>query len=287
MTFLAFSTLPKGVLVALAALFGALVGSFLNVVAYRLPIMMQRQWEDEARDVLGMEPIAREPFDLNRPRSRCPHCGHAIRAWENIPVLSWLVLRGKCSSCKAAISPQYPLGEALAAAVTAAIVWREGASLTTLVHIGLAWSQLAAAWVDAKSMILPDDIVLPMLWAGLLWHTFHDVGAGQSQYILGAAFGYFGLRSLSALFTRFTGREGMGFGDFKLLGALGAWFGLLTLPFVLIISAAFTFAGWVVARLALGHKHPQMPFGPGLAASGLLFLVVGYAPVFHAVMTVL
>lgn len=269
-------------LIGVAAVFGALIGSFLNVVIYRLPVMMERAWEDDiaaARADASAErdetPAERERFNLLTPRSRCGHCGHAIGALENIPVVSWLVLRGKCSACGGAISARYPLVELGTALLFAACAWKFGATAHTLAAMALCATLVALTGIDIDTQLLPDQLTLPLLWLGLLL----NVGAlftPLRDAVIGAACGYLALWSIYWLFKLATGREGMGYGDFKLLAALGAWFGWMALPALLLLSSVVG-AVLGIATLLIQRKgrHTALAFGPYLALAGVIMLLFG------------
>lgn len=259
-----------------AALIGALVGSFLNVVIYRLPVMLERAWQQEARDILELEPPADQSvFNLATPPSRCNGCGGAIKPWQNIPIISWLLQRGKCRNCSSAISLQYPLVEASCALLTATAAWQFGASWQTVAAIIFTWFLLAGSIIDLNTKLLPDNITLPLLWLGLIVSLF-PWSVTPEQAIVGAAMGYLSLWSVYQLFKLLTGKEGMGFGDFKLLAALGAWCGWEQLPTIILLSSM---AGAIIgiAWLKLGDKHKDtaMPFGPYLAIAGWLAYLWG------------
>lgn len=266
-----------GLWVVAAGLLGLLVGSFLNVVVYRLPIMLERQWQADAHAALHSEaelPPA-EPFNLVVPRSRCPACGHRIAWWENLPVLSWLLLRGKCSACGSPISWRYPVVEAVTALLTAAVVWRWGLGWDTALWIVLLWALIVLALIDADTTLLPDDITLPLLWLGLLGHAALHPDRLVSA-VWGAAIGYVSLWTIYWAFKLLTGKEGMGYGDFKLFAALGAWFGAAALlPLILIASMVGAVVG-ITLQLARRHTRGRpIPFGPFLALAGLIALYLG------------
>lgn len=266
-----------GFWVVAAGVLGLLVGSFLNVVVYRLPIMLERQWQADAHAALHpeAEPPPAEPFNLVVPRSRCPACGHRIAWWENLPVLSWLLLRGKCSACGSPISWRYPAVEAATALLTAAVVWRWGLGWDTALWIALLWALIALALIDADTTLLPDDLTLPLLWLGLLGQAvLHPDRLGSAVW--GAAIGYVSLWAIYWAFKLLTAKEGMGYGDFKLFAALGAWFGAAALlPIILIASIVGAVIG---VALQLARRHPRgrpIPFGPFLALAGLIALYLG------------
>ncbi|WP_291993268.1 A24 family peptidase [Candidatus Accumulibacter sp. ACC003] len=261
----------------LFGLLGLLVGSFLNVVIHRLPTMMDRDWRVHCAELCGEPPPVNEPLSLARPRSRCPACGHAITAIENIPVLSWLFLRGRCSACAAPISPRYPLVEASSALLSAFAAFHFGYGWAAFGAMLLIWCLIALTFIDFDSQLLPDSITLPLLWAGLLFNlfaTFTDLPSA----VLGAVGGYLSLWSVYWAFKLTTGKEGMGYGDFKLLAALGAWLGWQMLPLTILLSSLL---GAVVGiALIVGAKRGRsvpIPFGPYLAAAGLLALFWGRA----------
>jgi leader peptidase (prepilin peptidase)/N-methyltransferase len=252
-----------------------LVGSFLNVVIHRLPRMMEREWQEQCAELRGEDLPETEALSLSRPRSRCPHCGHQITALENIPVLSYLALRGKCRGCRAPISPRYPLVELTAAALAVCsavhfgFTWQAaGASL-------LLWMLLTLALIDFDTQLLPDSITLPLLWLGLLFNLdAHFVPL--SSAVIGAMAGYLALWSVYWLFKLVTGREGMGYGDFKLLAALGAWMGWEMLPSIILISSLVgALVGLTLIIAARRGRHVPIPFGPYLAAAGVIALFWG------------
>ena len=260
-----------------SGLLGLLVGSFLNVVAYRLPIMMQRSWEQECCELTGSEPPAgqNEPFNLNQPRSRCPHCGHAITALENIPVLSYLILRGRCSECKNKISLRYPLVEAISALLTLVVAMHFGFGWQAAAGIFLTWALLVLSLIDFDVQLLPDNITLPFLWIGLILSLF-GIFTDSASAIIGAVAGYLFLWSVYQLFKLVTGKEGMGFGDFKLLALFGAWLGWQYLPQIIMISALVGAVVGVSLILVLGRdRNIPIPFGPYLAAAGWISLLWG------------
>ena len=259
----------------LSALTGLAVGSFLNVVIYRLPKMIEYNWLCEYAEFSG-EPIPQvEPMTLAVPRSRCPQCGHVITALENIPVLSWLFLRGKCSACQAPISVRYPLVEAGTAALTAFAATHFGFGWAALGAFVLIWSLLALSYIDYDTQYLPDAITLPLLWAGLLWNLFGTF-VPLSEAVIGAMAGYLSLWSVYWAFKLTTGKEGMGYGDFKLLAALGAWMGWQVLPLIILLSALVgAIVGIALIVLTRRGKDIPIPFGPYLAMAGLIALFWG------------
>jgi leader peptidase (prepilin peptidase)/N-methyltransferase len=262
-------------LVAASATLGLLVGSFLNVVIYRLPVMMQKEWELQAAEVTGQDMEQSDTFNLSTPRSRCPHCGHAITALENIPVISYLFLGGKCRECKTGISVRYPLIESLTAALSAIVAWQFGFSAACLGALLLTWSLIALTFIDLDHQLLPDKITLPLVWLGLffnLFSTFTDL----SSSVIGAIAGYLALWSVYHLFRLVTGKEGMGYGDFKLLAALGAWMGWQLLPMIVLLSSLVGAVVGISLILLKNHQHDiPIPFGPYLAAAGWIAFLWG------------
>ncbi len=252
----------------LGLVLGLAVGSFLNVVIHRLPKMMEREWQEQCAELRGEAKAAQEPFDLVRPRSRCPACGHPIGALENIPLLSYAVLRGRCSACRTPIGARYPLVEALAGAAAFYCASRYGFGAAAFASMLFVWALIAAAAIDLDTQLLPDAITLPLLWAGLVLNVF-AVLVDLRSAVLGAVAGYLFLWAVYWLFKLVTGKEGMGFGDFKLLAAIGAWTGWQMLPLVVLLSS-FIGAGFGITLLALRrHKRDvPIPFGPYLAAAG-------------------
>lgn len=267
---------------AALALFGLCIGSFLNVVVHRLPVMMERQWRQDSAEMLGIDPVPPAPGDdgrplgLARPRSRCPKCGHVLRWHENIPLLGWLRLGGRCSACRTPISPRYPLVELGCALLFAAIGWRFGAEPQTLLWCGFAATLLAASLIDWDTTLLPDSMTQPLAWAGLLGALLGWLPLSPEQALWGAVGGYMSLWSISQLFRLVTGREGMGAGDFKLLAALGAWLGWQALPIVLLLSSlAGAIIGIGLILLRNHHQGKPIPFGPYLAIAGWITLLWG------------
>lgn len=259
-----------------AAVLGLLIGSFLNVVVYRLPQMMMRDWRQQARDVLEMpEEQSKETFNLILPNSRCPHCSHEIKPWENIPLLSWLFLRGKCSDCKQPISMRYPLVELACSLLSAVIAWHYGVSWDALAMLVLTWGLLAMSLIDADHQLLPDALVLPLLWLGLILNSF-GVFVSLSDAVWGAAIGYMSLWSIFWLFKLVTGKEGMGYGDFKLLAMLGAWGGWQILPLTILLSSVVgAVLGVIILRVQRNSISKPIPFGPYLALAGWIALLWG------------
>lgn len=257
-------------------LLGLLVGSFLNVVIYRLPKMMQREWRSDCLEFLEQpEEKEQETFNLWVPRSRCGHCGHQITALENIPILSYLLLGGKCSSCKTPISIRYPLVELFTGLVSFWVAWHFGLSLQTAFALIFSWSLIAASGIDIDHKLLPDNITLPLLWLGILLGYF-NVFVDLETSVIGAMAGYLSLWSVYIIFKLFTGKEGMGYGDFKLLAMLGAWMGWKML-FVIILTSSLVGAtvGITMILLKKTSRGTQIPFGPYLAAAGWISLLYG------------
>lgn len=257
-------------------LLGALVGSFLNVVILRLPPLLEYDWRCQCHDLLEVSGEApKAPPGLTFDRSRCPHCGHTIRAHENIPILSFMLLGGKCSACKAPISWRYPLVELATACLFLFTIWHFGPTAQGLLGLVLTAVLVALTGIDADTQLLPDNITLPLLWAGLL-ANFFGVFTSLESSVLGAIFGYLILWSIYHLFKLMTGKEGMGYGDFKLLAALGAWMGWQFLPLIVLMSSV---VGAVVGIVLMGtgklQRDKPMPFGPFIAAAGWITLIWG------------
>ena len=257
------------------ALLGLCIGSFLNVVIHRLPQMLDRGWKAECADMLGVKVELPPEITLSTPRSRCPSCGHAIAWHENIPVLSYLWLRGKCSECKTPISARYPFFEVITAAIFAALAWRFGAQPTTLLWCAFAAVLVALAGIDWDTTLLPDGLTLPLLWGGLVAAAL-GLTTSLSSAVWGAVAGYLSLWSVYWLFKLATGKEGMGYGDFKLLAALGAWLGAsMVLPVVLGASVFGAVVGIAMKLNSSLREGRYVPFGPFLAGSGLAVLLLG------------
>lgn len=277
-------TQSPAIFIAVAFAFALLIGSFLNVVISRLPVMMQREWREQCEELLR-EPAPELPdgkFNLVVPRSRCPSCGKPIRAWQNVPVLSYLLLGAQCAHCKQKISARYPLVELLTAVLAAVCAWRFGFGWEALLAIGLTFTLVAISMIDFDHQLIPDSIVLPLLWVGLAMSLLHPVAGAKMLFIapadaiIGALAGYLSLWSVYQLFKLATGKEGMGFGDFKLLAALGAWLGWQALPSIILLSAivgAFIGIGLVVLRGR--DRQLPMPYGPYLAAAGFITMLYG------------
>jgi len=256
---------------------GLVVGSFLNVVIYRLPVMMDRTWTRECQQHAG-EPAdtdEQERFNLLTPASRCPQCNHRVTAIENIPVISYLFLKGRCSDCGIAISMRYPAVELVTALLSVITALHFGYGMQTLAALGFTWALIPLFLIDFDHQILPDSITLPLLWAGLLLSLFSLFTDCQGS-IIGAAAGYLSLWAIFHVFKLLTGKEGMGYGDFKLLGAIGAWTGWQVLPVAILFSSVVGAAIGITLILFKGRDHSQpMPFGPFLAAAGWMTLLWG------------
>jgi leader peptidase (prepilin peptidase)/N-methyltransferase len=264
-----------GGFVGLSLLLGLLFGSFLNVVIHRLPRMLEREWKAHCAWLDGKELAPSAPYDLVRPRSACPHCGHPIAWYENVPVASWLYLRGKCSACAAPISFRYPLVEAVTGVLFALAAWRWGFDPAVLAIWLLLASLVALTFIDLDTQLLPDNITLPLAWAGLLVNL-EGRFVPLDQAVMGAVVGYLSLWSIYHLFRLLTGKEGMGFGDFKLLAALGAWMGWqMLLPIVLCASLAGALFGIGLVLFAGHDRARPLPFGPWLALGGVVTLFWG------------
>jgi leader peptidase (prepilin peptidase)/N-methyltransferase len=265
-------------LITAFAVLGLVCGSFLNVVIHRLPRILETRWRAECAELTRQEPpAAAGKYNLLVPRSACPKCGHRITALENIPVLSWLALRGKCSACRTPISVRYPLVEVLTAALSAYVAWRMGFSILAAGALIFTWAMIALAFIDFDTFYLPDDITLPLLWAGLVVNldgTFTDI----SSAVIGALAGYLSLWLVFWAFKLATGKEGMGYGDFKLLAAIGAWLGWKMLPLVILFSSFIgALVGVLLIVLARHGRNVPIPFGPYLAVAGLVALFHGEA----------
>jgi leader peptidase (prepilin peptidase)/N-methyltransferase len=273
-----FGSLPASVQIAFAIVFGLVIGSFLSVVAHRLPIMLERAWREEVSEATE-QPFEDDGlparYNLWLPRSACPHCGHVLRTWENIPVLSYLLLRGRCSACKTHVSARYPLLEIASAACAAGALAVFGPGFMALAAFGLCATLLTMSAIDIDTHLLPDSLTLPLLWAGLIVN-FNDTFASLHDAVIGAIAGYLVLWVVHWVFKLVRGVEGMGYGDFKLLAALGAWLGWAALPQIVLIAAV---AGAVVGLAATWRGRMRfeepLPFGPFLAAGGAITLFLG------------
>lgn len=273
-----FEPLPThiGLLLLCTLVLGLLIGSFINVVVYRLPKMLLRDWQAQAREILSLPAETDKPtFNLILPNSSCPHCAHEIKPWENIPIFSWLFLRGKCSACKAPISTRYPLVELTCGLLSAYVAWHFGFTWQTGSMLLLTWGLLAMSLIDADHQLLPDALVLPLLWLGLIVNQF-GLFAGPADALWGAIAGYLSLWSVYWLFKLVTGKEGMGYGDFKLLAMLGAWGGWQILPLTILLSSLVgAVLGVIMLRLRNAETSTPIPFGPYLAIAGWIALLWG------------
>ena len=260
-----------------AGIFGLLVGSFLNVVIHRLPKMMERDWRTQCTELNGQVPESLPRYNLMVPRSACPHCGHAISAAENIPVFSYLFLHGKCKGCGAAISLRYPVVEATSGILSALAAWHFGFGLAGLAAIVFVWALIALTFIDFDTQLLPDDITLPLLWLGLLLNL-NGAFTSLANAVIGTVAGYLVLWLVYWAFKLTTGKEGMGYGDFKLLAAIGAWLGWTMLPLVIMLSSVVgAVVGIALIVFAKHGRNIPIPFGPYLAGGGLIALFWGQA----------
>lgn len=261
--------------ITVSIILGLMVGSFLNVVIYRLPKMMEQEWHNNCMELQGKEIPAQPQFTLAKPHSACPHCAHKISAYENIPIISYLILKGRCSACKAPISMRYPLVEALTGALIGLVSWQFGYTTTTVFAWIFTFALIALTFIDFDTQLLPDDITLPLLWLGLLFNLnfgFTDLKSA----VVGAMAGYLVLWCVFWLFKIIRGKEGMGYGDFKLLAAIGAWFGWKLLPAVILLSSTLgAIIGIALIVVTKRGKEVPMPFGPFLAIGGITALFFG------------
>jgi len=272
-----YLTTQSGVFVTFCALLGLVLGSFLNVYILRKPRMMEAEWQQQCRQLLEPDrpPDEGERFDLVFPGSHCPHCGHRITALENIPVLSYLYLRGRCSACRAAISFRYPAVELLSAALSGIVAWHYGFGPQAGVVLLLTWSLIALTFIDIDHQLLPDDLTLPLLWLGLACNLV-GLFTNLASAVIGAMAGYLLLWSVYHAFRLLTGKQGMGYGDFKLLAVFGAWAGWQMLPLVILMSSLVGAVVGVTLILVKGHdRNIPIPFGPYLAAAGWITLLWG------------
>ncbi len=269
------------ILIPLVALLGLFIGSFLNVVIARLPVMMEREWQAEMAEFNGVADATNVSgsgrFNLVTPRSRCPHCEHPISALENIPIISYLFLRGRCRHCQKPISIRYPLVELLTATLSACVAWRFGVSPAAAGALIFVWIMIALAFIDFDTRLLPDSLTLPLLWLGLIFNLLTG-NIPLEDAVIGAVAGYLFLWSVYWLFKLLTGKEGMGYGDFKLLAAIGAWLGWQALPLTIVLaSITGALFGIILIALRRHQRNTPMPFGPFLAVAGLLTLFQGEA----------
>jgi len=281
MSFLEVLSTNAPLLIVTSGVFGLLVGSFLNVVIYRLPVMLEREWKSQCRQLLAedadnsFDPTSEETFNLVKPDSRCQHCAAAIKPWQNIPVVSFLLLRGKCASCGASISKRYPIIELVSGLLSAFIAYYFGFSLEMMSMLLLTWMLIALTMIDFDHQLLPDNITIPLLWLGLALNTT-GLFTPLPDAIWGAIFGYLTLWGVYWLFKLATGKEGMGYGDFKLLAALGAWFGWQALPVIVLLSSLVGAVVGITLMMVLGRdKNVPIPFGPYLAAAGWIAAIWG------------
>lgn len=259
------------------AVLGLLIGSFLNVVIFRLPKMLEQDWKGQCTVLLDLEPADPEPktITLSTPNSSCPHCQHQIKPWENIPVVSWLFLRGKCSQCKKPISARYPIIEAATALLSVMVMLKFGPTYAGLAALFFTWALIALTMIDADTQLLPDNITLPLLWAGLIVNSFNTFVSLETA-LWGAVFGYLSLWSVYQAFKLLTGKEGMGYGDFKLLAALGAWLGWQQLPIIILLSSLVGAVIGIGIIVIMGRdKNIPIPFGPYLAIAGWISMIWG------------
>lgn len=257
-------------------IFGAVVGSFLNVVILRIPPMLEFDWQGQCRELLELDPSTEErPPGIVFSRSHCMKCGHGIKSYENIPLISYAALRGKCSACKARISPRYPLVELLTGVLFVVTIWHFGPGLQGLTALFLTAMLIALAGIDIDHQLLPDNMTIPLMWAGIVI-SFWSIHVDLAASVLGAICGYLALWTIYHAFRLLTGKEGMGYGDFKLLAALGAWMGWQMLPLIILFSSV---VGAVVGLALMGmgrmNKDKPMPFGPFIAAAGWIALIWG------------
>ena len=280
-----FFTQSPLIFVAVVFAFAMVIGSFLNVVIFRLPIMMEREWREQAEEILATPApdLPKGRFNLIVPRSRCPSCGEQIKAWQNIPVLSYLLLGAQCANCRSTISVRYPIVELMTAALAAITAWRFGFGWEALAAVVMTFALISVSLIDIDHQLIPDSIVIPLMWAGLVMSLLHPLAGANTLFIspaeaiVGAMAGYLSLWSVYQLFKMVTGKEGMGYGDFKLLAALGAWLGWWpALPMIILLSAV---VGAVVgiAMIVFRGRDRQLPipFGPYLAAAGWITMLYG------------
>jgi len=274
--------LPFAFWIAAAGVLGLIVGSFLNVVILRLPARMEYFWKRDAREMLELAADDdAAPPDIVRKGSHCPHCKHPLAAWDNIPLLSWLVLRGRCRYCKTPISMQYPLVELLCGITSAIVLWHFGVTWQAAAGLLFTWFLIAAGGIDFRTQLLPDSLTLPLLWLGLLI-SLVPIFVDTREAVIGAAIGYLALWSVYWLFKLATGKEGMGFGDFKLFAATGAWMGYAALlPVIIIAALSGAIVGTVMLRTRGQDRSVPFAFGPFLAIAMWIWLVAG-DPIFTA-----
>lgn len=275
MELLALLESSPGFYIFSVVLLSLVIGSFLNVVIYRLPVMMESEWKSQCNELAGNDPTEAAPFNLLTPTSTCPACGHKIRAWENIPVISYLLLRGRCGGCKQSISARYPLIEVATALFSGITAWHFGFTIQAAAAVLFVWALIPLVVIDYDKQLLPDSITLPMLWLGLFLSLF-NIFVDTHTSIIGALAGYLSLWLVYHVFRLVTGKEGMGFGDFKLLAMIGAWAGWQSLPVVVLCSSLVGAVVGITLIIFQGRKRSQpMPFGPFLAAAGWITLLWG------------
>jgi len=275
-SFLLLKTIPPLFSIA-CGLLGLLVGSFLNVVIYRLPRMMEREWQAQCAELNAQPATENTPFNLMVPRSACPQCHRPISALENIPLLSYLFLRGRCAGCATPISLRYPIVEAVSGGLSAFAAWHFGFGLAGIAALFFIWALVALTFIDFDTQLLPDSITLPLLWLGLLLNL-NGAFTSLANAVVGAVAGYLVLWSVYWAFKLFTGKEGMGFGDFKLLAAIGAWLGWTLLPLVILLSSLVGAVVGIILIVATRHgRNIPIPFGPYLAGGGLIALFWGHS----------
>lgn len=263
-----------------AGLLGLVVGSFLNVVIHRLPQMLERAWARQCREFAGQQDETDPPeqaFNLVTPRSRCPHCGHTITALQNIPIVSFLLLRGKCAACGQSISWRYPIVELLTGILSVIVIWHFGPSVAGFAALGLTWTLIALAVIDFDKQILPDALTLPLIWAGLLVNLYpNPLFTPLRSAVIGAIVGYLSLWAVFHIFRLVTRKEGMGYGDFKLFAAFGAWLGWQDLPLIILLASLVGAVTGITAIIVLGRdRHLPIPFGPFLCAAAWIALLYG------------
>lgn len=261
--------------VVVAGLLGLVVGSFLNVVIHRLPKMMEREWLQQAREMLHQPHVEQPVYNLVLPHSHCPHCQTEIKPWQNLPLISYALLRGRCGNCRERISARYPLVELLTAVLSIVVAWQYGFGWPVAGMLLLTWALIALSLIDADTQLLPDAIVLPMLWLGLIANSF-GLFTDMASALWGAVFGYLSLWSVYWLFKLITGKEGMGYGDFKLLAMLGAWGGWQVLPLTILLSSLVgAILGIIILKTRGDSNSTPLPFGPYLAIAGWIAIIWG------------
>lgn len=258
------------------AVLGLCIGSFLNVVIHRLPLMLEREWKADSAELLGIEIAEPPPLSLSTPRSRCPSCGHAIAWYENLPLASWLWLHGRCSACRTRISARYPIIELSTSVLFALVAWRIGAQPAALLFCGLVATLVALTFIDLDTQLLPDILTLPLMWAGIIAAAFGWIAVTLQASVAGAVIGYLSLWLVSNAFRIVRGKEGMGAGDFKLLAALGAWMGWQMIPLIVLLSSAVGALVGIALIVFRSHgRDVPIPFGPYLAGGGIAALFFG------------